>query len=98
MTAIPNEMRPWLLVAAGSLVMVPLAVFFGGLLLAGPYEGESGFFSMAGEIYRDAVTGHLSAIALLLSPVLLLAIWKLAAIAYKFICERQAAEAANQES
>lgn len=89
----PDKLRPWLPVTVFSLIFVPLAVFFGGLLLAGPYAGDAGFFGLLGGIYTDAITGHFGAILLLLSPVLLLAIWKVAAAAYRLICRQQAATA-----
>ncbi len=94
--AMHPELRNWLLLAAFSLVFMPLAVFFGGLLLAGPYEGNAGFLGMTGEIYRDALTGGLSAVALLLAPVILVAIWRVAAIVRRLIAQRLDAAAQGQ--
>jgi len=69
------KLRRWLLMLALSILLVPIAVFLGGQLLAGPYAGEGGIFGMMWNIYRDALSGHLSAWILLLAPVLLFLIW-----------------------
>lgn len=84
-----NRQQIWLAVAAFSVVMVPVGVFLGGLLLAGPYEGNSGVLGLIGGIYADALTGHLSALILLFSPLLLLLIWQLAIMAYRAIGSKQ---------
>jgi len=85
----PNQAKLWLIVAAFSVVIVPVGVFLGGLLLAGTYEGNAGVFGLIGGIYADALTGHLSALILLFSPLLLLLIWQLAIAAYGLISAKQ---------
>ncbi len=72
-----------------SVVMVPVGVFLGGLLLAGPYEGKSGVLGLIAGIYADALTGHPSALILLFSPLLLLLVWQLAIMAYRTISSKQ---------
>lgn len=69
------SIRFWLTLCLLSLVLVPVGVFLGGWLLAGPYEGANGLFSLMGDLYRDAAALQLSAVLLLSSPVLLAAIW-----------------------
>lgn len=71
-----NRLRLWLIYTVFSLALVPVVVFLGGWWLAGPYEGEGGVFSMMGQIYRDALTGHAGALLMLLAPLLLVAIWQ----------------------
>lgn len=85
-----SRIRQWLLLAAFSVVMVPTGVFLGGLLVAGPYEGNAGFFGLAGGIYTDALTGHFSALLLLFSPLLLVLIWQLAAAAHRTVQNHRA--------
>ena len=65
----------WLPLFLLSLVIVPVGVFLGGMLLAGPYEGANGLFSLMGDLYKDALSLRLGAWLLLSSPVLLAAIW-----------------------
>lgn len=54
---------------------VPAIVYWVGGLLAGPYKGENGLPGLMGAIYGDALSGEFSALLLLLSPALLVAIW-----------------------
>ncbi len=89
-----NQQRLWLAVTAFSVVIVPVGVFLGGLLLAGPYEGNAGVFGLIGGIYADALTGHPSALILLFSPLLLLLIWQLAIMAYRAISSKQGLQGA----
>jgi len=84
-----SRVRQWLLLALFSAVMVPVAVSLGGLIVAGNYEGEAGFFGLAGGIYTDAITGHLPALILLFSPLLLVLIWQLSGAVYRAICKQQ---------
>ena len=57
------------------LIGVPLVIYLVGGLIVGPYEGENGLPGMMTSIYSDALSGHLSALILLFSPLLLIAIW-----------------------
>ncbi len=71
----PVTLRRWLILAALSFATVPLIVWFGGQLLAGPYEGASGLTGMLGAVYGDALRGRAGALLLLFAPVLLAALW-----------------------
>ncbi|MGI9308206.1 MAG: hypothetical protein ACR2P6_03020 [Gammaproteobacteria bacterium] len=61
------------------LVYVPLGVYLFGMLLAGPYDGDYGFFGMTGRIYMDLLKLELTAWFLMLSPALVYLIWRLVA-------------------
>ena len=71
------NIRPtaWMLYALLSIVAVPVLVFIAGRLLAGPYEGKFGLLGLMGNIYKDAATGHAGAWFILLSPLLIIALW-----------------------
>jgi uncharacterized membrane protein len=56
------------------LILLPLAVFAVGQLMAGPYAGSGGFLGFLGSIYIDLITGKPSAWILTLSPALLMGI------------------------
>jgi len=71
-----KSIKGWLIVALLCVIIVPVLVFLGGWLLAGPYEGDGGIFGLMATIYADALLADLSALLLLLSPLLLLAIWR----------------------
>jgi len=71
-----SQFKRWGSIGLGSILIVPTLVYLGGGLLAGPYEGTAGLFGLMGVIYADALRGNLNAWVLLLSPLLLLAIWK----------------------
>jgi len=64
-----------MLYALLSIVAVPVLVFIAGRLLAGPYEGKFGLLGLMGNIYKDAATGHPGAWFILLSPLLIIALW-----------------------
>lgn len=68
-------LKTWISIAALCLLGVPLIIFLSGGLIVGPYEGDGGLLGLMRAIYADAATGHLSAIFLLLSPMLLAGIW-----------------------
>jgi hypothetical protein len=68
--------KGWLIPALLCIVVVPVLVFLGGWLLAGPYEGNGGVFGLMATIYKDALLADPAAWILLLSPLLLLAIWR----------------------
>ena len=86
----------WLILAAFSVVMVPVGVFLGGLLVAGTYEGDGGVLGLTLGIYSDALNGHLNALILLFSPLLLLLIWQLALAGYRLISAQQRAAGSAQ--
>lgn len=70
-----NRLKKWVIFGLLSVLMVPVAVFAGGSLLVGPYEGEFGLLGMMGTIYRDAAQIKVTAWVLLLAPLLLGLIW-----------------------
>lgn len=85
------SIKTWLALCLLSVAVVPAAVFLGGLLLAGPYAGENGLFSLMGDVYGDALALRPSALLLLGSPVLLAAIWAAARALSRRIQGSQAA-------
>ena len=68
--------KRWFYAFLVSLMIVPVLIYLAGGLIVGPYEGEGGLLEMMGSIYVAALTGHWSAWMLLLSPLLLVGIWK----------------------
>jgi len=84
-----RNLRQALKLLAASIVLVPSLVFLGGLWLAGPYEGDGGIFGMLAHVYKDALTGGLGALLLLLGPLLLILIWQLAFASRRTIIEHQ---------
>jgi len=83
-----RNLRQALKLLAASIVLVPSLVFLGGLWLAGPYEGD-GIIGMLAHVYKDALTGGLGALLLLLGPLLLILIWQLAFASRRTIIEHQ---------
>ncbi|MEE4186700.1 MAG: hypothetical protein V2J12_13110 [Gammaproteobacteria bacterium] len=77
------SIKAWLVLCLLSVAAVPAGVFLGGMLLAGPYAGANGLFSLMGDIYGDALALRPSALLLLSSPVLFAAIWAIALAAAK---------------
>jgi len=71
------NIRPtgWMLLTLLSILTVPIVVFLGGRLLAGPYEGKFGLLGLMGNIYGDALLGQGGAWLVLLAPLLLLGLW-----------------------
>jgi hypothetical protein len=69
-------LKDWLIIALLCVILVPILVFLGGWVVAGPYEGNGGIFGLMGTIYKDALLADLAAWVLLLSPLLLFAIWR----------------------
>lgn len=73
-----SGVRGWLLLTLLSILLVPLLVYLGGTLLAGPYEGERGLAGLVSSVWRDGLSGRITALLLLFGPVLLVIIWRLA--------------------
>ncbi|HJP05677.1 MAG: hypothetical protein QF789_09580 [Gammaproteobacteria bacterium] len=71
-----TAIKRWLKYGLLCVLMVPVVVFLGGWLLAGPYEGNAGLFGLMFLIYGDALSADLSAWVLLMSPLLLVLIWR----------------------
>ncbi len=65
----------WAVLILLCIVLVPALVFFGGMLLVGPYAGEGGFTGLMGHIYGDAIGGSATAWFLLLAPLIIVLIW-----------------------
>ncbi|NND53544.1 MAG: hypothetical protein HKN56_01055 [Gammaproteobacteria bacterium] len=84
-----KSLRLWIAFTLFCVVAVPVVVFLGGLWLAGPYAGENGFLGMARTLYGDVLSGHAGAIGLLLSPVAIIAVWRMAFYARKLIAAQQ---------
>jgi len=74
---VQKKTRTRLALALFCLVYVPLGVYLFGMLLAGSYDGEYGFFGLAGRIYMDLLKLELTAWFLMLSPALVYLIWRL---------------------
>jgi hypothetical protein len=53
------------------LVPVPVAVYFVGQVIVGPYEGETGLLGLIGQIASDLVSFRPGAWILVLSPYLI---------------------------
>jgi hypothetical protein len=70
-----NQIKRWGALAIFCLFCVPIIIYLFGGLLVGPYQGENGLLGFMGAIYLDALTGHLAALILLLSPAILVSIW-----------------------
>lgn len=70
------------LLAAGAL-LVPALAYLVGASLVGPYEGERGFAGYLGTILAAAWRGDSTALILVLSPVCLVAVWRLAWLAVR---------------
>jgi len=71
-----EKSRTRLALALFCLVYVPLGVFLFGLLMAGTYAGDYGFFGLTGRIYADLFKLELTAWFLVLSPALVYLVWR----------------------
>ena len=60
-----------------SFLIVPVCAYFGGLLVVGDYEGESGLLGYLISIYGDALRGRWLAWMLVLAPALIIGGWAL---------------------
>jgi hypothetical protein len=69
--------KHWISIIFLCVIGVPPTVYWAGGLLVGPYEDEQGLPGLMGSIYGDALSGHLSALVLLASPLLFVGIWML---------------------
>ena len=69
------DIKRWSLFLLACLILVPILIYISGGLLVGPYEGDSGLSGLVSNIYGDALSGKLSALFLLLSPMLLVLVW-----------------------
>ena len=58
-------------------IIVPTLAYLVGAWLIGPYQGVFGLFGYVGSIYRDALRAEPSAWILLLSPLMIIAIWQI---------------------
>ena len=53
---------------------MPVVVFIGGRLLAGPYAGDGGLLGLMAAIYAEELQGSAAALVLLTAPLLALGI------------------------
>ena len=60
------------------LVPVPIAVYFVGQAVVGPYEGAAGLFGIMGQIVADLTGFRLGAWILVLSPYLIIQLLRVA--------------------
>ena len=65
------------LLVTGALV-VPALAYFVGVNLVGPYEGESGFAGYLATILTAAWHGDRTALIIVLTPIVLAIVWRLA--------------------
>lgn len=61
--------------AAGGALVLPVVAYVAGGQIVGPYPGPRGLASYLGGIYGDALGGHPLALALVLTPALVMLIW-----------------------
>lgn len=62
-----------------SLVLVPVCAYVGGSLVVGEYEGHGRLLGYLIAVFADALRGRWLAWVLILTPLLLVAIWTLVA-------------------
>ena len=56
-------------------VIVPIVAYLVGGTIVGPYEGNGGLTDYLGTIYLSAGRGERAALTLILTPLLIVAIW-----------------------
>ena len=66
-----------LVLALSGSVIFPVAAYWAGGRVFGPYAGPRGLATFIGNIYSDAASGSLLALVMVTGPVLVVAIWKL---------------------
>jgi len=57
------------------MILMPVVVFVGGMLLAGPYEGKASLIGLMSAIYKDGLSLKPGALLLLTWPVVLILLW-----------------------
>lgn len=67
----------WIILLLVGWLLMPLAVYTIGTLMAGPYSGPGGLPGLYAGIYADALRLHPAAHVLLNLPVVLTLIWTL---------------------
>jgi hypothetical protein len=77
-TRLRNEALLAVLLMAVGLLALPAAIFVVGGQIMGPYEGENGLASLAGAIWTALGTGQPAAWTLVLSPYLVVQLFRLA--------------------
>jgi hypothetical protein len=70
-----NQLKRWAIFLLFSVFLVPVGIFLGGWLLAGPYEGDYGLLGLMATIYADALQGSAVAWVTLTGPVLFVLTW-----------------------
>jgi len=66
-----------------AIVFIPAAAYFIGSTVVGPYEGAGGLAGYLGEIYLSAMRGERAALTLILSPLLIVIIWKISLLLFR---------------
>ena len=66
-----------LLFALVGLVVVPALAYTVGQFLVGPYEGSDGILGYLTTIYRNLADGSIIAVAFVISPLGIVAVWLL---------------------
>jgi len=65
------------------LIAIPIAVYWVGQQIVGPYEGSGGLMDLIGQIFGDLWSLRLSAWSLVLSPYLIVQCLRAAAYIYR---------------
>jgi hypothetical protein len=68
----------WVKMVLLSTIIIPFAIYTGGNVLIGPYEGNFGIMGFFFSIYSDAVQAQLAAWLLLLAAPMMVLVWRLA--------------------
>ncbi|MFQ5636227.1 MAG: hypothetical protein ACE5G3_12970 [Gammaproteobacteria bacterium] len=75
-----------------SFMLIPVCAYVAGSLVVGDYEGPSGLLGYLIAIYGDALNGRWLAWTLILTPLLILAIWAIVALVLRRIRELDSRE------
>ncbi|MCC7330116.1 MAG: hypothetical protein IT484_08195 [Gammaproteobacteria bacterium] len=75
----PTRTLAWLALVATGGLLLPVAAYWAGTRIIGPYAGTRGLATFIEALYHDAAGGSPLALALLAGPVLIAILWKLRA-------------------
>ena len=89
-----KRLKSVLLLIVTGLLFLPVCAYIVGLIVVGPYEGQSGVAGYLGTLYVSAWRGELTARLLLLTPLLLAATWVIGLRLYRHNRGSKAAESA----
>jgi len=68
----------WIQILLLCLVIVPSIAYLTGAVLVGDYEGVFGILGFLGSLYRDALRFEPIAWFFILSPLMIVGVWRLA--------------------